>query len=159
MVTSSQITRLDCGVKIGQFLRTIMPSHYVRENSARVVLAAFNAFRKVRRLDRQFPRKHSAAKQNPTLGVTFFLEDVECDEMHNYANHVASVIGKHIASSGISSTISSTSTPSTTNKSAWEDSKKKRLHMESTSVIPSTAPYATKIQSMHGINWGGKSLG
>lgn len=114
MVTSSQITRLDCGVKIGQFLRSIMPSHYVRENSARIVLGAFNAFRKVRRLDRQFPRKHSAAKQNPTMGVTFFLEDVECDEMHNYANHVAS-------------------------------------------VIASAAPYATKIQSMHGINWGGKS--
>lgn len=116
MVTSSQITRLDCGVKIGQFLRTIMPSHYVRENSARIVLGAFNAFRKVRRLDRQFPRKHSAAKHNPTMGVTFFLEDVECDEMHNYANHVAS-------------------------------------------VIASAAPSATKIQSMHGINWGGKSPG
>ena len=148
MVTSSRIARIDSGVKVGQFLRGIMPSHFGRENGSRVLLGAFNAFRKDRRIDQQFPRHPSIGKR------TFFLEDVECDEMHNYANYVASLLEKSLGGG----TTTTTPSPGPT-KVAWgaaaADTTRKRMHMEASTTPAAPPPREPQIQSMHGIDWGG----
>lgn len=59
---------------------SVSPSNFLR-----VVLGAFNAFYRDMRLSQQF-----------LVSRTFFLEDIECDEMHMYGDYVEDMIKKGV---------------------------------------------------------------
>jgi len=84
MITPRQATHIPMGMRIMGFMRGLMPKYFTREITYKALVGAFCAYYRDDRYAKQFPSDKSLR--------THFVEDIECDELHDYGDYVTKSI-------------------------------------------------------------------